>query len=74
MINGGGVRINGEKVGDGSTALAAGDCRCDCRWASENSPASPSSDAAQNFFVKLLTGPGDPYNAPLFAADQSFAA
>ena len=26
MINGGGVRINGERVGDGSTALAAGEC------------------------------------------------
>ena len=26
MISGGGVRINGEKVGDGSTALAAGEC------------------------------------------------
>ena len=25
MINGGGVRINGERVGDGSTALAAGE-------------------------------------------------
>ncbi|MBI5108268.1 MAG: tyrosine--tRNA ligase [Rhodocyclales bacterium] len=26
MISGGGVRINGEKVGDGATALAAGEC------------------------------------------------
>jgi tyrosyl-tRNA synthetase len=26
MISGGGVRINGEKVGDGSTALAVGEC------------------------------------------------